>query len=225
MLTYAIMTALFVRERTGVGQLVSSSILGSLISLQSHMLQAHLVTGQQPRDIPRTENRNPFWNIYRTIDDRWLCLTMPRSEEHWHNCCLAFNMEESENDPRFDTHEKRMENAKALISVLDQRFITKPLAEWVKRVEGTGIILAPVNEYADVAYDQQAWDNEYILEDTHPILGRMRVLGSPVYLSRTPAKRQCWAPELGQHTEEVLTEICGYSWDEVATLKDEGVIM
>ncbi|MFC2017661.1 CoA transferase, partial [Chloroflexota bacterium] len=85
--------------------------------------------------------------------------------------------------------------------------------------------LAPVNEYADVARDQQVWDNEYILEDTHPTLGRMRVLGSPVYLSRTPAKRQCWAPELGQHTEEVLTETCGYSWDEIAALKDEEVIM
>lgn len=225
MLAYAIMIALFVRERTGLGQLVSSSILGSMIWVQSHNMQAHLFTGQQPKPILRADAINPFWNIYRTKDDRWLILAMTQSEEYWHGLCTALDVGDLEDNPRFDTHEKRLKNGKVLISIMEQVFVTKELAEWVKRLEQSKQIFAPVNAYADVVADRQVWENEYVIEDVHPTLGPVKALGLPIYLSRTPGKVRTGAPQLGQHTEEVLSEICKYTRDEIVKLRDDGVIV
>lgn len=225
MLAYGVMTALFARERTGQGQMVSASLLGTMIAAQGHWMQAHLVTGQQPSPRPRADARNPFWNMYQTKDNRWLVLSMTRSDQHWHNLCQALEIPDVENDLRFPDHDQRLANAKVLIAIMDRQFAKRTLAEWVERLEKAKLVFAPVNVYADVVADPAVWDNDYIVEDVHPIAGKMRMVGSPVYLSKTPAKAKSGAPELGQHTEEVLTEICGYSWDDLIAFKDERIIM
>jgi crotonobetainyl-CoA:carnitine CoA-transferase CaiB-like acyl-CoA transferase len=80
-----------------------------------------------------------------------------------------------------------------------------------------------VNDYADVANDPQVLVNEYVVEIDDPIHGKVRVPGIPVKLSKTPGKVERLAPELGQHTEEVLMKVLGYTWDDLAKLRDAGV--
>ena len=83
---------------------------------------------------------------------------------------------------------------------------------------------ASLREYPGVLSDPQALENEFVVDVEHPIAGKVKMVGPAVLLSKTPGKVRSSAPELGQHTEEILTELCGYSWEEVAELKAQEVI-
>jgi CoA:oxalate CoA-transferase len=100
---------------------------------------------------------------------------------------------------------------------------SKPRDEWLKKLDEAEIPAAPVNDFADLAVDPQVIANDYVVEIDDPIHGKVKVPGIPVRLSETPGKVERLAPELGQHTEEVLMEICGYTWDDLAKLREEGV--
>jgi crotonobetainyl-CoA:carnitine CoA-transferase CaiB-like acyl-CoA transferase len=108
---------------------------------------------------------------------------------------------------------------------MDKTFATKTREEWLKVLAEAGdLVFECVHTISDVVNDPQALANGYITEFQHPVWGPVKVVGSPVRFSKTPAAVQREAPEFGQHTEEILNEILGYSWDEITKLKDEEVI-
>jgi crotonobetainyl-CoA:carnitine CoA-transferase CaiB-like acyl-CoA transferase len=112
-----------------------------------------------------------------------------------------------------------------LISIFDGVFATRDSDEWIEILKGAGdLIFSLVQRISDLPNDPQVIANEYITEFDHPTLGRTRDLGFPVTFSKTPSSVRLPAPECGQHTEEVLMELGGYSWEDMATLKDEEVI-
>ncbi|MFQ5875941.1 MAG: CoA transferase, partial [Dehalococcoidia bacterium] len=84
---------------------------------------------------------------------------------------------------------------------------------------------APVNNYAELAQDPQPWENAYLTTVEHPIHGVLKEVGFPVQLTGTPGRVRTPAPELGQHTEEVLLEIGGFTWDEITRLKEREIII
>lgn len=225
LLAYGILAALFARERTGEGQAVDGSLLGSMIWLQGLVVSYRLMLGQ---DIPRTSRAkagNALWNHYRCSDDRWLCFAMTQSEKYWHDFCRALSIEELEHDPKFKDVESRRENGGELVSILDRIFATKTRAEWVKTLDETAdFAYASVNTTADLMADPQVIANRYIVDFDHPALGTIKVVGSPVSFSKAEVGPRLPAPELGEHTEEVLLELGGYDWDELAELKELEVI-
>jgi crotonobetainyl-CoA:carnitine CoA-transferase CaiB-like acyl-CoA transferase len=91
---------------------------------------------------------------------------------------------------------------------------------------GEGITAAPINNLADLAEDPQAWANSYFTK-THcdEVNREVTVRGLPITLSKTPGAVRTLGPELGQHTEEILTETLGYTWEQVGELKDAGAIL
>lgn len=100
-----------------------------------------------------------------------------------------------------------------------------PPREWVKTLKAAGdAICTHVQSVFDLINDPQVRANDYIIECNHEVLGPVKVVGIPIQLSKTPGVVKCEAPEFGQHTEEVLIEIGGYSWEEVGQLRDEEVI-
>jgi crotonobetainyl-CoA:carnitine CoA-transferase CaiB-like acyl-CoA transferase len=225
MLAYGLMVALWAREKTGLGQEVNTSLLGSAISAQAMWMQSYLLSGQSPTRVSRERARSPFWNTYQGGDGRWLVLAMARSDEYWPGLCRAIDREDLLNDPRFESHELRLENGPALVAILDDAFATAPAAEWVTRLQGQGQICDLVRTHAEVASDPQVWANDYIVKIDHDIAGPIETVGIPVHLSRTPGAVRSGAPQLGQHTEEVLIEVGGYTWEELSRLKDEGAII
>lgn len=226
LLAYGIVLALFARERTGLGQEVDVSLLAGQAWLGALVLQDYLFYGKEHGamgKVSRASARNPLWNVYRTKDNKWLCLAMLVSEPYWPDFCKVMGIEELEKDPRFESHAAREENAAELISVLDQRFATETRDEWVKRLGQRELIWEPIKDYAEVAADPQMTENEYIVDFDHPLHGPVKEVGIPVELSKTSGKIRKPAPELGQHTEEVLLEI-GYTWEEIAKLREEKAI-
>jgi crotonobetainyl-CoA:carnitine CoA-transferase CaiB-like acyl-CoA transferase len=134
-------------------------------------------------------------------------------------------IEELEENPKFENSTSRRQNASELISRLDEVFATKTREEWLAIFEQRAkFAYSPVNTIEEVASDPQVLENEYFVPFDHPTLGSIEVLASPVKFSETPFTIRSAAPELGQHTEEVLLEIGGYSWQDIAKLKEQGAI-
>ena len=225
MLAYGVVTALLARERTGRGQEVDASHLGSMAWLQGLGLSARLMLGRALPRQPRRFATNPLWNHYRCADDRWLALSMLQPDRYWERFCAVLEIPEAAADPRFKTMLDRMMNAGECIALLDQVFARRPRAEWLRRLASGGdFIYSIINSVDDLPDDPQMQANGYVTAFEHPAFGPTPVVGLPVRLSDTPGSIRLPAPEFGQHTEEILTEVLGYSWEEIGRLREEEVI-
>ena len=225
MLAYGIVTALLARERTGRGQEVDASHLGSMAWLQGLGLSARLMLGRALPRQPRRFATNPLWNHYRCGDGLWLALSMLQPDRYWERFCAVLEIPEAAADPRFKTMLDRMMNAGDCIALLDEVFARRPRAEWLRRLAAGGdFIYSIINSVDDLPDDPQMQANGYVTAFEHPAFGPTQVVGLPVRLGDTPGSIRLPAPEFGQHTEEVLTEVLGYSWEEIGRLRDAEVI-
>ena len=225
MLAYGVLAALLARERFGVGQEVDASHLGSMMALQGLSVSARLMWGFAIPRMPRKFQSNPLWNHYQCQDGRWICLGMLQPDRYWADFCRVIGRPELATDERFDNMRSRAANAPAAIEILDAAFATKPLAEWLRLLRGGGdFIFCHVNAVDDLPADPQVQANQYVTDFEHPRFGRTQVMGIPVRLRETPGSVRLPAPEFGEHTEDILTTLLGYTWDEIAALKEREVI-
>ena len=226
MLAYGVLAALFARERTGVGQEVDASHLGSMMALQGLNVVARTIMGKEfPRNT-RANAYNPLWNHYRCADDKWISLAMLQPDRYWKDFCEVIGKPELIEDPRFAEVKIRGKNSAAVVAIFDEVFATRPRGEWMRVLKGSrgDFIYTIVNSVTDLPDDPQVRANDYVVDYDHPALGNLTLLGMPVKLSATPGEPRGHAPELGEHTELLLTEMLGYSWDDVARLRDANVI-
>ena len=146
-------------------------------------------------------------------------------DKYWKDFCNALAIRELIDDARFNTMKLRGKNRRELINILDRVFLTKTRAEWMKILdEGGDFIYTVVNSVDDLPNDPQVQANDYIVDYDHPAAGKTQLMGVPVSLSKTPGNARGRAPELGEHSETILTEMLGYSWEEVAKLRESGAI-
>jgi crotonobetainyl-CoA:carnitine CoA-transferase CaiB-like acyl-CoA transferase len=215
--------ALFARERTGVGQEVQLSLFRTGMWVDSMDLQTALLSRQ---DIPRLSRKavgNPLFNAYRAKDGKWLYLVMLQSDRHWPIFCQAIGREDLRRDPRFVDAAARREGGQALVAILDTVLETKTRAEWAAVFDAAGIFWGPVQTAEDVIHDPQARANGAFVSIDHPSGQTIEMVATPVDFGETPAETRHAAPELGQHTEEVLLA-AGYTWEDLARLREQGVI-
>lgn len=227
-LAWAVVTALFHRERTGVGQEIDVSLFGSQIMFEALTLQPYLATRDPSlaRQTSRKDAHNPLYNLYPT-KDKWVFLAMADEQRYWNDFCKGIGRPELAQDNRFDTHEKRCgASRRALVDLLDQTLPARTSAEWLASWKDLGLIAGPVNSFAEASEDSQALINEYIVQYKHPSFATEKpMIGFPAQFSRTPGKIRLPDPQLGEHTEEILIDTLGYSWDDIAALKAENVIL
>ncbi len=224
MLAYGVLAALFVRERTGIGQEVDASHLGSMMALQGLNVAARTIIGSEFPRLPRANAFNPLWNHYRCADDKWIALAMLQPDRYWKDFCEVIGKPELIDDPRFGANTRGL-NATALIVIFDEVFATRPRDEWMRILKSRGdFIYTVVNSVSDLVDDPQVRANDYVVDYEHPAHGKLTLLGMPVKLSKTPGEPRGHAPEFGEHTELLMTELLGYSWDEVARLREANVI-
>jgi len=225
LLAYGVLAAVISRERYGVGQVVDASHLGSMSFLQGLSLTSRLINGAAFPRVPRARAFNPLWNHYRCGDDKWIALGMLQPDRYWADFTRAIGRPGLETDARFATMGARAGNCAALIEILDAVFASRPRAEWLDILrKGGDFIFTIVNSLNDLPDDPQMLANDYIVDFDHPTHGKTQYVGIPVRLSETPGRIRAPAPEHGQHTELLLTDLLGYSWDDVAGLRERGVI-
>ena len=225
MLAYGVLAALLAREKHGVGQRVDASHLGSMAWLQGLSLSMRLMMGfAMPRQA-RASAGNPLWNHYKCRDGSWLALGMLQPDRYWEDFSKAIGRPELASDERFSDLRSRGKNAQACVAILDEVFAQRDRADWLKVLrEGGDFIFTIVNRVDDLPDDPQVRANDYVVDFEHPQYGNIQVVGMPVRLSETPGQVRMPAPEFGQHTEEILTELLDYDWDVITALREREVI-
>ena len=224
MVAYVTVVALLARERLGVGQKVNASMLGALMWLQGLNIGVKLIGGEVFKRQSRKSPQNPLWNHYQCRDAKWIVLAHLQADWFWPNMCRAMGMEHLRDDSRFKDTEARRKNAPELITIMDEIFKAKTRDEWRDIFEKSDVIYSVLNDFDDLVNDPQVLANDYITDYDHPVWGRIRIPGIPIHLEKTPGQIRLPAPEWGQHTEEVLTDILGYTWEQITGLRDREVI-
>jgi CoA:oxalate CoA-transferase len=222
MAAYAIMVALFHRERSGEGQEVNVSLLGTQVALQSFNITSYLWSGHLPVR-QRRGAFGPTWTTYRCGDGRYIALGM-LEERWWPGVCQAVGEPELLEDPRYKTAIDRARNGPELIAHLDELFASMPARDWLKRLREFDLLAELVQDYEDVCHDPQVLANGCIEQVERPGQEPIPMVGLPVQLSKTPAYIRGMAPRLGEHSREVLLER-GFSEQEVDELVAEGIIV
>jgi crotonobetainyl-CoA:carnitine CoA-transferase CaiB-like acyl-CoA transferase len=219
----AISAALYSRERTGQGQLVSSSLLRQGVYTISFDLNMLLGWGAVPAPSDRTTIGNASINNYTAGDGRQFWIVGLEGARHWPPLCRVLGHEEWLTDERFATPQGRAMNAKDLISLCDEGFATKSLDEWAE-VFATepDFFWAPVQTAEEIINDPQLRAAGGLVEVPDDF-GGTTMIASPADFHGTPWAPRSLAPELGQHTDEILAEL-GQTPAQIAELRATGVI-
>jgi crotonobetainyl-CoA:carnitine CoA-transferase CaiB-like acyl-CoA transferase len=219
----AVSAALYHRERTGEGQEIHLSLFQFGIWMMATDIESYLVTGMLPPLPAGRRVVNPLWNHYRAQDGRWFHLVMLQSDRYWPGLCAAIERPDLIDDARYGTALARAQQHRELIALLDAVFETRPLAAWGEVFDQQNLVWAPVQTLQEVTQDAQAHALDAFATVPHRSGTDIKVVRSPVEFGATPATIRRTGPELGEHTEEVLLEH-GYTWDEIAQLKEQGAI-
>ncbi len=218
-----VMTALYIREKTGLGQEVETSLYNTAVWVLGCDIAGCLVTGEDTVRPQQKNMGNPIRNVYPTRDKRWIMLGMTNAQHYWPTFCKTIGRPELENDPKFATMKDRDQNASELVRIIEEAFSAKTCAEWVSILSATNLIWSVAATPLEVTQDKQAFANEFFVDWDHPVHGRIKVLNNPIKLSLTKAEIRCKAPNLGEHTDQIMKDL-GFSTEEIQRLKNSGAV-
>ena len=215
-----ICAALYHREKTGEGQEILFSLYHTGVWSILEDVQAELV-GQRLPPHDRTAPMSPTANSYCTKDGKWFWISGLGSG--WKNFCEVIGRPDLVDSDLFKRYYTSDESKHALIQILDEVFASKSRAEWNDIFNRHNFLFGRAASPAEVVADEQAEANGFFADLGHPG-EEMRVIASPVKFTQNPSAVKGPAPEIGQHTEEMLREL-GYEWEEITALKEQGVIL
>lgn len=219
------MTALFERERTGLGRVVEVAMLETIYpTLASSLGMWHGSGGEMP---PRTGNRHgglaiaPY-NVYPAKDGHIAVICV--RENHWQNLLTAMGREDLKGDERFETNAARVKNLEETDEVVSAWSSKLPKDEVFEITKKHRIPTAPVRDLVEVVNDPHMHERGMVQWLDHPDMGRIPVPTNPMRFHGSPQMKASRHPNLGEHNVEVYAELLDLSESEVAALKDEGVI-
>ncbi len=223
-LAYGITTALLQREKTGDGQEIHVSQLMAMMTLFGNTISSYLWLDRPFPRFDHDHSPNPLYNYYRCQDGKWIALANRQSDRYWSTFCQATGLGDLEHDPRYENAERRAENYRELLHILTDMFLTRTSREWDQALSQGDLLFSVIQDIPDVVNDPQVRANNYIFDWEHPVTGPTKMMGFPVEFGANPGTVRRAPPALGEHTEEVLQEFCGYDWDKISVLKENGVI-
>ena len=218
----AISAALFHRERTGQGQRVAASLVRTGVYMMGWDYALEMRLGARTIPYDRFHAPNPIINCFLTKDGRWMWLLLLQGDRHWPDLCRAVGREDMLSDERWANIVNRRENAQSVVEELDKEFTKRTLEEWGPLLDTHNVWWAPVNTISQAREDPLGQEAGAFTSVESPD-GTIPLVNSPVDFYGTPHAPQGPAPELGQHTEEVLLGL-GFDWDRIIALKEAGAI-
>ena len=211
----AILAGLFVRERTGRGQRVETSLLHASLALQSGNVVEY--PGK-----PTVTRVNPTYRLYQAGDGQWFFLACG-NQTFWVKLCKALDVNDLADDPRFASWLLRLDNGDALLPLLEARFASEPRAHWLGVLAAHDIPAAPVQALTEFLDDPAVRHLGMVQEYDHPDVGRLRLMGQPLVFSDTRTEDPGPPPALGADTDAVLREL-GYAPDAIADLERRKIV-
>ena len=216
-----IVVALYNREKTGKGQMVDVSLLDSQVAWLTYRAGAYFASGEVPQPMG---SGHPVIVPYQAFKAKDVYVNIAvGNDQLWERFCKAVGLENVMNDPKFATNAKRVENREEIVDIISDLIVTKNGEEWLKILTDAGIPCGPIYTVDKIFADPQVLHRKMMEELDHPKAGKVKVTGIPIKLSDTPGEVETAPPVLGQHTQEILTEL-GYNDKDLEKLKQENVI-
>jgi len=219
-----ILAALQERNSSGLGQMVDISMLDCQVAILENAFARYFATGEIPGPLgTRHPSATPF-QAFPTKDGHIVLALSWGLEDQWALFCAKIDRVDLIDDPRFETGPLRTQHHSELEPLLIEALRTKTTEEWIKEFEEIDMPCGPINTIDKVAADPQIKAREMLVEISHPQAGSLVVPNTPVKLSRTPGRVDKPAPELGEHTAEILSRWLSMTEEEIEALKRDNII-
>ncbi|MHC4611055.1 MAG: CaiB/BaiF CoA transferase family protein [Planctomycetota bacterium] len=218
----AITAALLWRERSGRGQYIDCSLLDAQVSALANIGSNYLVAGQEAQRWGTAHESIIPYQVFAT-KDRPIAIAVA-NHKLWVNFCKLIGKEGWIDDPRFESNPKRVENREVILPLVADVMTQKTCDEWVDLFVEASIPCGPVNDMESLFADPQVLHRDMVAEVPHPSIGTLRLCGVPVKYAETPATIRHPPPLLGEHTDEILTDILGYLPDTIEALRQDGTV-
>lgn len=220
--SHAILTALFVRERRGIGQELHISLFSTALWLQHPNMVLAAGLSIDPCVPPVRNHHSPLRNRFCCKDGKWVIGTHHPEEKYWATFCEATGQEAMLSNSAYTDSAGRPIPGVELTDIFDAVFTQKKRDEWMEIFQEKGLMFSPVLHILEVENDPQALVNGYVVPFEHPSLGKINIPGYPIHFSGCSAGTHSPAPAIGEHTDGILEEL-GYSADDIAKMKADGV--
>ncbi|TVR03687.1 MAG: CoA transferase [Spirochaetaceae bacterium] len=218
-----ILTALYHRTVTGKGQKIDVAMLDCQVSLLENALARYQVDGKNPE---RLGTRHPTiapFQAYRAKDD-YIVIAIG-NDALWKNFCAVIRRPELIDDERFRTNADRTSNINEMNEILEQEMALRTVAEWERIMEGAGLPHSRINGIDEVLNHPQITARNMIVDVTDKVAGTIKIAGNPVKMSTLDEEvSRPPVATVGQHNEEILGDLLGYTLEEIEQMREEGVI-
>ncbi|XP_044032150.1 succinate--hydroxymethylglutarate CoA-transferase isoform X2 [Siniperca chuatsi] len=218
----AIMAALLQRHKTGRGVHIDCNLLSSQVSCLSHIAANYLNAGKEARRWGTAHESIVPYQGFRTKDGH--LVVAAGNDKQFVRVCQVVELMELTDEPQYKTNKLRVQNRKQLLHTLSRRFLQEKTADWLRRFEGSGVPVGPINSIQEVFSDPQVKHNGLIQEMDHPTAGRIAVPGPAVRFSTFAPGEPTPPPLIGQHTVQVLRDILSYDDDVIKTLLESRAV-
>lgn len=220
--TIAICAAIANRAVTGKGQWIDVALLDSCVAFLANQAMNYFATGESPRPLGNAHPNIVPYQTFKTADGALILAC--GNDNLFNKFCDVAGCTHLSKDPRFSTNGERVKNRNEITQRLNEIFLKRPTREWVKLLDDAGVANGPINTIENVFKEPQVAARGMKIELPHAAAGKVPLVASPMKFSGTPIKHEVPPPVLGQHTEEILSEVLKKSADEIAKLKAAGIV-
>ncbi len=218
---YGILLALIERNRSGKGQYVSTSLLEGLVAVLGFQAAKYFGTGEVPG---RNGNDHAMMSPYGTFQTKDGYINIAAGNQGmWERLCKTLGIEELIQDERFLTVKDRVANRPALSAILNEKLQEKNSEEWIEILNDAGVACGPILNIKEVFENEQVLHLKMLEEIEHPHCGKIRTIGIPTKLSRTPGTVRKAPPLMGEDTDEVLREM-GFPEEKIKEFHEGGIV-
>jgi len=220
----SINAALRHREKTGEGQYIDIGMLDVMVAFSTVQGMNYLATGKVPKRLGNAHPNIVPYQAFKTADGNIILAV--GNDAQFQRFCEVAGVPEWATDPRFAKNGDRLKHRDILVPLIREMIAAKPSKHWLDGLEKAGVSCGPINDYQQVFEDPQVIARGMRIEMDHPATkgAPVRLLGSPMRLSKTPATNRIAPPTLGQHTEEVLRELLDLDAAQIVGLRDDAIV-
>jgi crotonobetainyl-CoA:carnitine CoA-transferase CaiB-like acyl-CoA transferase len=220
---FGILTALYHRKETGLGQRIDGTLLSTALGLLNYHAENYYYAGAVSKALGSGHPSLAPYRNFRCGDNQWVFIA-GGNDRLWKRMAQAIGLGSLVDDPKFANNPERVKNRQELESLVQEAVGRFQRADLLKKLDEAGVPATPVNSIDQVLQDPQVNALKMVWQMSHPVKGDLPVVAFPLAFSRMSSSLRRNAPRLGEHTEEVLGEI-GYAQQEIADLREKKVIL
>jgi crotonobetainyl-CoA:carnitine CoA-transferase CaiB-like acyl-CoA transferase len=224
----AILAALRHAERTGEGQAIDMALLDTQVAMLANLGANYLVSGKVPGRAGNAHQNIVPYQVFEVAPSpdgaRDHVIIAVGNDSQFAKYCEVAGRPDLAADPRFARNQDRVRNRAVLVPLLEDLMRRRPKAQWLAALETAKVPCGAINNLAEVFSDAHVRERGMVTEWAHPLAPELRLVSSPMKLSGTPVRNDLPPPLLGEHTDAVLQELLGWNEEQVAALRQQGVV-